>query len=527
LSRAHAHIIFRNGHWYLKDLLSINGTCLNLQKLNPFDEVLLKPHDHIYFGNPHQSFFIEYEFLTSTALPLSDARVADRVAFPSPLRDLSDDLWSCRVFSQLSLDDLIRCRLVSHQWRARIDASLDLVTEIRWDGPWPLAALQALLQRKTARALAASSQQQPLRTILRSLTSEGSFQLNDATIQPLAALCGAHLLHLDISGSAYVSNLGLNEVASACVNLERVSARGCKRIGFDWGWLVQLAQRGRLVEVDLHATGVNDAVVCRLIEHSPMLRSLACGVLLGGGVSDVSLRRLAKCCPELTHLDVRGCKLVTDEGVVDVVEHLSKLESLVLRSCNVGDAFLRVAGRAPRALITLDLHRCTAVTDDGVVELARRGIAKLQHLDLSNLTVSDRSLLALAKCDSLRSLDLRSCRGVSGAGVLAVVLANSATLRKLDLNGCVGVTPSVILEVAGLVAGTLRELEVGGSTDLAAATSTVEHEPAGWLDAVRRVLGPECTVHDAFHNVVLAAAAPAANGPALPAPAHVVQVAPH
>ena len=49
LSRAHAHILFKDNNWYIKDLLSINGTCVNLNKLHPFEEVLLRPGDHIYF----------------------------------------------------------------------------------------------------------------------------------------------------------------------------------------------------------------------------------------------------------------------------------------------------------------------------------------------------------------------------------------------------------------------------------------------------------------------------------------------
>ena len=57
LSRAHARAFFKNGQWLIRDLLSVNGTCINLSKLSPFDEVALKPGDHVYFVRFCVSYF--------------------------------------------------------------------------------------------------------------------------------------------------------------------------------------------------------------------------------------------------------------------------------------------------------------------------------------------------------------------------------------------------------------------------------------------------------------------------------------
>lgn len=67
------------------------------------------------------------------------------------------------------------------------------------------------------------------------------------------------------------------------------------------------------------------------------------------------------------------------------------------------------------------------------------GIALLEHLGLSQLTLSDAVLAAVARLPRLRELDLGYVRGVTGAGLGA--LTSATGLRGLSLTRCEAVTP--------------------------------------------------------------------------------------
>jgi hypothetical protein len=503
LSREHATFQLSEDKWHLVDLNSVNGTSVNLNKLGPGALTALKHGDHIYFGNPHQSFFIEYQFLCPSLDPQASSLVplpplppapSSLPALPELNLDLSEDMWKC-VLSDLTMQELIAARTISRTWRGRVDVYLDFCDAINWDGTWPLAALQALLALRAGRQHAQNRGWRPL----RALVSEGSFQLSDISVGEISQLCGPGLRVLDVSGAPHVSYHGMALVARNCPQLETLCVRGCKRVGLDWRWLTQLARNSTLVHVDLHGTTVSDAVIAPLASQCPRLERLLIGVMSAGGVTDFSLRALVAHCPGLQVLDLRGSKLVTDDGLALLVARLPQLHTLILRSCNVGNRFLAAAGASAAQLRRLDLHRCLLVSDAGLRDLVAAQVgAHLTHLDLSNLLVSDAPLLKMAgKCRKLQSLDLRSCKNVTGEGLVRLVGANCQTLRALDISGCVGVPPRAILDVAETCAGVLHMLELGGGawTGGAAAGGATRDE---WLQAVKQQVGPQCVVHAAY-----------------------------
>jgi serine/threonine-protein kinase len=57
VSRIHARLITQEGQWYLEDLNSTNGTCLNGQQLTPGEHTALRDGDYVQFGRLGVTFY--------------------------------------------------------------------------------------------------------------------------------------------------------------------------------------------------------------------------------------------------------------------------------------------------------------------------------------------------------------------------------------------------------------------------------------------------------------------------------------
>ena len=272
---------------------------------------------------------------------------------------------------------------------------------------------------------------------------------------------------------------------------------GARVGGSTWDWLTALAQNGSLEHCDLHCAGSSDEAVRNLAKLSPRLKRLDIGVMCTDGVTDEGLKEVAEHCPELSHLDLRGCKRVSNDGVTSIAMACGpRLKVLVLHSCDVGNDALRSIGTHCSSIETLDIHRCSTVTDEGIRVLVQ-GPAEihktLKHLDLSNLVITDTALAYLAKSGiQLTTLDLRSCKMITGTGLIELIKTTRSSLRKLDLNGCMRLNPADVAQVALLCRGILEVLEIGAKED----------ECESWTpDEVKRIkslFDKRTIVHDSF-----------------------------
>jgi len=183
-------------------------------------------------------------------------------------------------------------------------------------------------------------------------------------------------------------------------------------------------------------------------------------------VNDAVLGAVAQHCHRLQHLNLSGCKRITDVG----------LESL---------------GRAPCAtkLRFLDVTRCVLLTDGGMGALVRRcpgletlvlyalaqlgpetyaaiagHLGCLRRLDVcGNARLSDGEMGAIANaCPHMEVLNLTWCVNVTDTA-LARVAANCPRLRSISLFGLLGIS-----SVQGLAAGckSLEELDVSCCANL-------------------------------------------------------------
>ena len=96
---------------------------------------------------------------------------------------------------------------------------------------------------------------------------------------------------------------------------------------------------------------------------------------------------------DLVHLDLRGCCNVTDEGVMNIAKRCRKLEGIVFGDCRnptFGDAGVTALSHGCGQLRSSDLRDCSNMTDAGVITLSHR-CGQLLSIDLTRCRNGDNS----------------------------------------------------------------------------------------------------------------------------------------
>lgn len=121
----------------------------------------------------------------------------------------------------------------------------------------------------------------------------------------------------------------------------------------------------------------------------------------------------------LRHLNLSGCRKLSDKGI----------------------AFL--TGLAPK-LTYLNLSACVDVTNNSLMAVEQ--LHQLRHLDISICSdIDDQGLQRLSKLSNLTHLNLKHCWRVGDSGIHALV--DLPSLRQVKLHGCQGVTKDVLMKL--------------------------------------------------------------------------------
>ena len=129
---------------------------------------------------------------------------------------------------------------------------------------------------------------------------------------------------------------------------------------------------------------------------------------------------------DLVLLDLRGCKNITDQCLIDIVKHSHKPRRADLGdSKRVIDTGVSALGAGCGQLQSISLAGCCQVTDAGVSALGA-GCGKLQSIYLIGCDkVTDTGVSALvAGCGQLQSIYLGGCINRTDAGVSALSMNN-------------------------------------------------------------------------------------------------------
>ena len=216
-----------------------------------------------------------------------------------------------------------------------------------------------------------------------------------------------------------------------------------------------------LEELDLgYNPELTDAAVRVVAKHCPNLQSL--NVRGCKQLTDAAVRAVAEHCPNLQSLNVGACEQLTDDAVQAVAEHCHNLQSLQVYGCKqlTGLAVRAVAKHCPK-LQSMDVGECDRLTDADVRDVAEQ-CPNLLSLDVGWCRrLTDAAVLAVAEhCPNLQSLNVRGCKQLTDAAV-RVVAEQCPNLQSLNLTACKQLTDtSVQALTTGVLARSLRSLNL-------------------------------------------------------------------
>ena len=228
-----------------------------------------------------------------------------------------------------------------------------------------------------------------------------SIALTDEMVEALLPhLC--NLRHLQFNG-VNIGSVAARVIARFCANtLKTLRVSGCRLFTSEsCGWLSGLIGHNsprlhRLKALDVSSTNIDDRGMSFIAKGLGQLEYLDVGnctplTLIGKGVEQ-SLR--GGSFTAMRVLNLCGCKLVGDEGVVPFVNVMPKLEHLNLGKCgNITNNSTAAIGASCTSLKTLSLEGALSVTDAGLVMVANT--TKLNLLNVGGCNISPKSVVIL------------------------------------------------------------------------------------------------------------------------------------
>ncbi|KVH94701.1 Leucine-rich repeat, cysteine-containing subtype [Cynara cardunculus var. scolymus] len=188
----------------------------------------------------------------------------------------------------------------------------------------------------------------------------------------------------------------------------------------------------------------------------------------------------------LEHLNLNGCQKVSDMGIEAITATSPSLKIFSIYWNGISDKSLQMIAENYQHLESLDITRCIKITDGGLQHImvkcsglkslnlyalssftdgAYKKLSLLGHLRFLDLcgaqNLSDEGLFSIAKCKSIRTLNLTWCVRVTDAGVIAIA-QGCTSLEYLSLFGIVGVTDKCLEALSEFCSNTITTLDVNG-----------------------------------------------------------------
>lgn len=247
------------------------------------------------------------------------------------------------------------------------------------------------------------------------------------------------LVHINLSGLKDVNNLALKIISRGSPQLEYLNVSWCPNV--DSRGLVRIIKGCTLLK-DLRMgeiKGLNDEeFLLALFEQNSLERLIASRCL---DLDDDSLRLLVQGDdPEIDplteravvpprkfrHLDLSGCKGVTDTGLQYLAYNVPDLEGFQICKCDgiTDEALAGILASVPR-LTHLDLDELELLSNTTLFNIAASPCAQsLKHLNISYCeTLGDRGMLQVLKaCPKLQKIEMDNTR------VSDLVLTEAAAL---------------------------------------------------------------------------------------------------
>jgi len=238
--------------------------------------------------------------------------------------------------------------------------------------------------------------------------------INDKTLCSLTTL--VQLQQLSVGYCKAVTSYGVSKLLAAVTCLAVLDARGCPGIHRSLAGTISNVKPLQIVHLNLsHGDNVSDVTLANL--YCPDLQHLvlaSCKQLENDAVSNLVARAprlrlldLQLCnkliaprisSPTLCTILLNDCKNMCVASINYIGQHCPELREVHLRDTQTTDETLCLLARNCVHLQVVNVSRCPAVSDAGIIELANC-CSYLRDVDLSwNTSLTDRSLLVLAQC---------------------------------------------------------------------------------------------------------------------------------
>lgn len=272
-------------------------------------------------------------------------------------------------------------------------------------------------------------------------------ELDDASLIQITNFVGSRPEIINLTNCYHITDVGFSYL------INEIGFSGCiKELKMKNNWnisamaIMDLSVAGRsILKLDLsNCRKVKDDVIIRLIGKENDFK-FGCHYLadLNLGyckyLTDQSLKFIGENgFRRLKSLDLTRCTTITDYGFLSWLSATEcSLERLILRDCTfLTDKVIEVLGLIATNLKVLDLTFCCMLTDVSL-KLIGDGLKNLRSLNLSfcGSAVSDYSLYELVNLKELNSVSIKGCIRVTRAGV-DMLLTKMVSLSDLTITQC-------------------------------------------------------------------------------------------
>ena len=312
-----------------------------------------------------------------------------------------------------------------------------------------------------------------------SLTTSGLLKILD--------ICGIQLTSLDLKSCRNITGEGFHVLQDKFANMEKLTLASCVRLS-QQGLLEILMMCGsKLQDLDISRTKITGHRIEELQGKLADLKTLnlQCNLSL----TDQGLLKVLRMCGTklqdlnisntiingqgldelqgkfayLETLNLRNCSRLTDQGLLSVLKMLKgKLQDLDISDTHITGIGLDKLHGKLADLETLNLGKCSRLTNQILLQVLRMCSTKLQDLNISGTNISGQGLDKLqGKLDNLKTLDLGNCYRLKAQGLLEVLRMCGSKLQDLNICG-IDISGQGLEDLQGKFAD-LKTLDLGGS----------------------------------------------------------------
>ncbi|KAL8205585.1 hypothetical protein R6Q57_009136 [Mikania cordata] len=271
--------------------------------------------------------------------------------------------------------------------------------------------------------------------------SEPSDDLSNLGIQSLVNC--KHLTSLSLRRSPQRStpsfirttDMGMFLLSEGCKGLELVRFGGFSKVS-DAGFTSILNSCLNLKKFEIQKASLLTDLTFQDFSKVPRslveVKLVSCASITSDAVCELAT------CSSLEVLDLSGCKSVADSCLYNI-SRLTWLTSLNLAGTNVTDIGIAVLGKGYAPISCLSLRGCKRVSDEGIISLLGsegKIMNTLSSLDIGYMSgLTDNAITTIADaCVGLKEMSIRNCICVTDASVKALALRGR--VRRLDLYKC-------------------------------------------------------------------------------------------